>query len=60
MQKETIINYLINHKQEFQRKYEIEKIGLDSFPSVLDGNVYERTPISSMHYDGDRRNEGKT
>ncbi len=28
MQKETIINYLINHKQEFQKKYEIEKIGL--------------------------------
>ncbi len=28
MQKETIINYLINHKKEFQKKYEIEKIGL--------------------------------
>lgn len=28
MQKETIINYLIKHKQEFQKKYEIEKIGL--------------------------------
>jgi len=28
MQKETIINYLTKHKQEFQKKYEIEKIGL--------------------------------
>jgi predicted nucleotidyltransferase len=28
MQKETIISYLIEHKQEFQEKYEIEKIGL--------------------------------
>jgi len=28
MQKETIIDYLKNHKKEFQKKYEIEKIGL--------------------------------
>jgi predicted nucleotidyltransferase len=28
MQKETIINYLISHKKEFQKKYEVEKIGL--------------------------------
>ena len=28
MQKETIINYLKNHKKEFQKKYEIERIGL--------------------------------
>jgi predicted nucleotidyltransferase len=28
MQKETIINYLMQHKQEFQKKYGIEKIGL--------------------------------
>lgn len=28
MQKETIINYLTNHKQEFQKKYAVERIGL--------------------------------
>jgi predicted nucleotidyltransferase len=28
MQKETILNYLMQHKQEFQKKYAIEKIGL--------------------------------
>ena len=39
-------------------KYLLE--AFSSFPSVLGGNVYERTQILSMHYDGDRRNEGKT
>ena len=28
MTKETIINYLTNHKKEFQKEYEVEKIGL--------------------------------
>jgi len=28
MTKETILNYLKKHKQEFQKKYEIESIGL--------------------------------
>ncbi|SFV68062.1 hypothetical protein MNB_SV-3-1252 [hydrothermal vent metagenome] len=28
MTKETILNYLISHKKEFQKKYNIDKIGL--------------------------------
>lgn len=28
MTKETIIDYLTNHKKEFQKEYEVEKIGL--------------------------------
>ena len=28
MTKKTILNYLKNHKEEFQKKYEIEEIGL--------------------------------
>lgn len=28
MTKEIIINYLTNHKKEFQKEYEVEKIGL--------------------------------
>ena len=43
MTKETIINYLIEHKQEFQDKFDVEQIGL--FGSYARGEATEESDI---------------
>ncbi len=43
MTKETIINYLIAHKQEFQDKFDVEQIGL--FGSYARGEATEESDI---------------
>ena len=43
MTKEIILNYLSEHKQEFENRYEIEKIGL--FGSYARGDEREESDI---------------
>ena len=43
LKKEDILNYLTQHKKEFQEKYNIEKIGL--FGSYARGEAHEDSDI---------------